>query len=115
MDQGKQQRLDVLRVLGAQRCLTDEERMELEGLLQKLDAEEAEAMRPALEGMRQQQAALRNETDRLHAAAAELERIVAGQQQLLADARGYLAQLRARRAALADEYRRVTGRELTAG
>jgi hypothetical protein len=43
---------------------------------------------------------------------AQLERIAKEQEQLLADARSYLAQLRAKRSALADEYQRITGREL---
>jgi peptidoglycan hydrolase CwlO-like protein len=62
--------------------------------------------------MQQRQAELYADKKRLEEDAAQLERIVNEQEQLLVDARSYLAHLRSKRAALADEYRRITGREL---
>lgn len=108
----KQQRLDALRLREAQGALLDVERTEMRALFAELDAEEAEAMRPALERMQQRQAELYADKKRLEEDAAQLERIVNEQEQLLVDARSYLAHLRSKRAALADEYRRITGREL---
>lgn len=105
---GKQQRLDALRVREAQEILSEAERAEMEALFVELDAEEAEAMRPALERMQHQQAELFAEKKRLRAEAAQLERIISAQEQLLAEARSYLVDLRTKRAALADEYRRIT-------
>jgi uncharacterized protein (DUF3084 family) len=110
----RQQRLDLLRIHQAQGILTDLERAEMKALFAELDAEEAEAMRPALEHRQEEQAALQQEKEALAARAAHLERILADQKQLLAEARSYLLQLRTRRAALADEYRRATGSKLPA-
>jgi peptidoglycan hydrolase CwlO-like protein len=67
-----------------------------------------------MERMQQRQANMRKAVENLEAQAAQLERIVTEQEQLLTDARAYLAQLQGKRSALAEEYRRITGRELTA-
>jgi hypothetical protein len=109
----RQQRLDALRLQEAQGDLNEAERAELDALFAALDAEEAEAMRPALQRMQERQAELRREREQLAAEAAQLERVVHEQEELLADARSYLEQLRAKRAALADEYQRITGQELS--
>lgn len=113
-NKARQQRLDGLRVREVQGILTGSERAEMEALFAELDAEEAEAMRPAREQQQRERAALQQQKDALAARAAQLERILTDQQQLLVEARAYLRQLRTRRAALADEYRRLTGREPTA-
>jgi hypothetical protein len=110
----KQERLDLLRHREAQGKLTKAERTEMEALFAELDAEEAQALRPALVRSQQRQAELRNETEQLAREVQQLERILQEHEQLLRDARSYLTDLRARRAVLADEYRRVTGHELTA-
>jgi hypothetical protein len=109
----RQLRLDALRLREAQGILTEAERAELETLFAALDAEEAEAMHPTLERMQARQLELQREKEQLGAEAAQLERVVREQEQLLAEARSYLDRLRARRAALADEFQRITGRELT--
>jgi uncharacterized protein YukE len=85
----------------------------MEALFAELDAEEAEAMRPAFERMKGQEEELQREKGQLASQSAQLQRIVRDHEQLVAEARSYLDDLRARRAALADEYRRVTGQELT--
>ncbi len=93
-NQEKQQRLDTLRSREAQGTLLDVERAEMEALFAELDTEEAEAMRPALDRIQQRQAELYAEKKRLEVDAAQLEHIVNEQEQLLADARSYLAHLR---------------------
>jgi hypothetical protein len=72
----RQQRLDALRLREAQGILTEAERAELEALFAALDAEETEAMRPALERMQGHQAELQREKEQLGAEAAQLERAV---------------------------------------
>jgi len=82
-NQEKQQRLDALRVREAEERLPEEERAELETLFAELDAEEAEALRPALERMQHQQTELLAEKKHLRAEAVQLERIIHAQEQLL--------------------------------
>lgn len=111
-NQEKQERFDALRVREAQERLSEEERAALETLFAELDAEEAKALRPALERMQHQQKELLAEKKRLRADVAQLERIIIAQEQLLVEARSYLVDLRTKRTALADEYRQITGNEL---
>src|SRR5579862_9492796 len=101
-NEDKQQRLDRLRIREADGSLTETQRAEMETLFGELDAEEATALRPAMQRMQRRQAALRAEKEQLAAEAAQLERIARAQEELLADACSYLDQLRARRAELAD-------------
>jgi hypothetical protein len=63
--------------------------------------------------MQERQAELQREKEQLASEAAQLERVIREQEQLLAEARSYVDQLRTRRAALAEEFQRITGRELT--
>src|SRR2546426_2839882 len=99
-NEGKQQRLDLLRIREAEGLLTEAECAEMEALFAELDAEEAAALRPAMQRMQQRQADLRTEKEKLAAEAAQLERIAHAQEELLAEACSYLAHLRARRAEL---------------
>ena len=108
-NEGKQHRLDLLRIREAEGSLTEAEHAEMEALFGELDAEEAAALRPAMQRMQRRQAEVRREKEKLPAEAAQLERIARAQEQLLAEASSYLAQLRARRAQLAAEYRRIRG------
>src|SRR5947207_1779530 len=109
----RQQRLDTLRLREARGELTEAEQAEIDALFAAMDAEEMKALRPALEQAQGRQAELRQEQARLAAEEEHLERVVREQEQLLLEARSYLEQLHARRAALADEFRRITGRELS--
>jgi hypothetical protein len=86
----KQQCLDGFRLREALGSLTESEQAEMEALFAELDAEEAEAMRPALERMEETQAELQQEIGRRAAEAARLERIVRGHEQLLAAAKSHL-------------------------
>jgi len=106
-NQDQSRRLDELRLEEARRALTEAEQAELGRLLAELDAEEAQALRPALDRLAQEASALRAETARVEARARELEGVVAQQESLLAEVRAYAERVRLRRAALADEFRRL--------
>jgi hypothetical protein len=108
----RRHRLDALRLREAQGLLTEAERAELDALFTAIDAEEAEALRPALERMQGHQVELQREKEQLAAEAAQLESVVREQEQLVVEARTFLDQMRSRRAALAEEFQRITGREL---
>jgi hypothetical protein len=98
--------------LGRIPCLTDVDGAELEALLADLDADETDALRPAFERMDAEAAVQEVEKARLEAEAGELARIAEEEERLLVDARAYLDRLVQRSAALAEDYRRVTGRAL---
>lgn len=108
----KAARFQVLRKAEARGELLVAERAELDALLADLDADEADALRPAMEHLRMQAAAMAKETTSLDAKARELQRIAEEEEHLLADARASLERLRQRSAALAEEYLRVMGHEL---
>src|SRR5687768_6995826 len=109
----RQQRLDALRLREAQGTLSEAERAELEALFAKMDAEETEALRPALERTQRHRSNLQQEKEQLSGKAAQLERVVQEKEQLLSEARSFLDRLCTRRAALASEFQRITGQELT--
>ena len=92
----KGERFDHLRGEEARRSLTDAERAELTTLFAELDAEEARALAPALERLGREADALRVRKARVEAASVELERIVAQQEKLLAEAHAYADLLRRR-------------------
>ncbi|MEX1363761.1 MAG: hypothetical protein AB1Z98_11580 [Nannocystaceae bacterium] len=106
-------RFQTLRRAEAHGELGDRERAELDAMLTALDADEAKALRPAMERIAAQTAAMAEETASLEAKARELLRIAEEEQRLLSDARAYLERLRQRSAALAEDYLRVTGHELS--
>jgi hypothetical protein len=79
----KSQRFQVLRHDEAHSALTDAERAELDALVADLDADEAEALRPAFDRMDAEAAAKTNEKASLDAKAAELARIAEEEESLL--------------------------------
>lgn len=87
--------------------MTDLEHAELACLLEDLDADEADALRPAMEQAAVRAGDLAAEKAQLEAQAEALARIVAEQEGLLADANAYLQRLREKSAALAEDYRRL--------
>ena len=103
----KRRRLDTLRRDEATRRLTEAEQAELDALFAELDAEEARALGPAIARVAAEGDELRAEKARVQAWTRELEHIAEQQEKLLAEARVYAGRLRARRAALADEARRL--------
>lgn len=108
----KSQHFQALRVAEAQGALTQAERTELEQLLADLDADEADELRPAMERSVARAGELAAEKARLEAQADALARIVAEHEGLLADATTYLQKLRDKSDALAEDYRRLMGRDL---
>jgi hypothetical protein len=112
-DDKKQQQFDTLRQREAEGLLTEAERQILQALLTELDSKEAIALRPAIERMRARQEELTVEKERVEQENERLAAIVAKQERLLGEARDYLDQIRAQRATISEEYRAVTGRELS--
>jgi hypothetical protein len=108
----KSEQFQALRRAEAQGRLTEAERVVLDGLLADLDADEAEALRPAGERLDAQTRAMDAERTELDGKARELERIAREEETLLAEARAYVAQLRQRSAALAEDLSRVMGRSI---
>jgi hypothetical protein len=106
-DEGKRRRLDELRIKEAQAALADDERAELAVLFAELDAEEALALRPAMERVAREIEELRVEKARVDERNRELERVIEQQESLLAEVRAYAGRVRVRRAELADELRRL--------
>lgn len=107
----KSERFQVLRHAEAHGTLTVADRAELEALFADLDADECDAIGPTLARMDADADAMGAEKVALDAEAHELARIAEAEERLLSEARAYLDQLRQRSAALAEDYRRATGRE----
>ena len=107
----RQHRLEQLRFREAEGTLTEQEQSELSSIFAELDAEEAEALKPAKEESQK----LQEEKTELAEIASQLQDIVNEYKQLLTDARWYLTQLQSKRALLADKYYRLTGQNLSKG
>ena len=104
----RQHRLEQLRLREAEGILTKQEQVELSAIFNELDAEEAEAFKPAKEKSRK----LHEEKAKLEETALQLQEIVTEHKQLLIDARAYLTQLRSKHASLVEKYHRLTGQDL---
>ncbi len=107
----KSERFQMLRHAEARGLLTVTDRAELEVLFADLDADESDALSRDIARTDAEAAAIETEKAGLDAEAAELARIANEEERLLTEARAYLEQLRQRSAALAEDYRRATGRE----
>ena len=105
----RQHRLEQLRLRETKGTLTKQEHAELLSIFAELDAEEAEALKPAKEKSQQ----LQEEKTTLEETALQLQDIVTEHKQLLTDARAYLMRLQSKRALLADKYYRLTGQNLS--
>src|SRR5688572_4702972 len=112
LDEGRQQRLDALRVREALGSLTEGERIELDKFLNELDRQETTSLQPAVDRLSVENLELEAEKVEREAELQSLQRIAAAQTQLLEEAQAYLRTLRTRRAELVDHYRHVTGKEL---
>ncbi len=104
----RQHRLEYLRIREAEGTLTEQEYAELIAIFAELDAEEAEALKPAKEKSQQ----LKKDKTELEKTVGQLKDIVTEHKQLLTDAQSYLTQLQSKRAILADKYYRLTGHKL---
>ena len=82
----RQLRLGQLRLREVEGTLTEQEQAELLAIFNELDAEEAEALKPAKEKSRK----LQIEKAELEEIALQLQAIVTEHKQLLTDARAYL-------------------------
>ena len=105
----RQHRLEQLRLREAEGILTEQEQAELLTIFAELDAEEAEALKPA----REKSEKLKEEKAELEEMASQLQDIVVEHKRLLTDARAYLTQLQSKRALLANKYYRLTGQNLS--
>lgn len=79
----RQHRLEQLRLRETEGTLTEQEQAELLSIFAELDAEEAEALKPAKETSQQ----LQEEKTALEETASQLQDIVTEHKQLLTDAR----------------------------
>lgn len=96
-------RFEHLRDAHSRGTLSDIDREEFSILLRELDREEEDALAMALERQDLALARLRREADESRATEATLKHIAAAQRALRDEAHAYLAQLRARRLALAEQ------------
>ena len=93
--------------------LTTEEQVRLAELIEMLEAEEARYLAPAAARMRAEQAALREQLDTLQTENEAMARLLNQQEQLVADARHWLAQFEQRHSQIQQAYTRLTGEALT--
>lgn len=75
-DINRQCRLDTLKIREAEGTLTKQERIELDAIFAELDAEEAEALRPARKRSQQLQAKAFEEKAELESTIAQLQDII---------------------------------------
>ena len=108
----RQNRLDALKIREVEETLTQAERAELDAILAELDAEEAVALKQAMEKRQEFIDSLLEKETGLETTVAELQAIVTAQKHLVEDAHAYLKQLRSKRSILADKYRTLTGEDL---
>src|SRR5436309_2259003 len=111
-DKEKQARLDALRMREISGALTDPERAELATILEKLEAEEARALAPALARLREDVAARQQKIGVVQADNEELAKLLAQERQLAAEARRFLIQFDERSASIREGYARLMGEAL---
>jgi hypothetical protein len=104
-----QARLDRLRGNELAGTLTEPEKVELAALMAQVEAEEAQALAPAMNRLRAEVGELGRELDSVQGENEELARLLAQQQALAADARRFLAEFEQRRASILDALARFTG------
>ncbi len=104
--------LDELRARKLAGTLTGEEQARLAELIALLEAEEARYLAPVAARMRAEQAALREQLETLQTGNEALARLLNQQEQLVADARHWLAQFERRHRQIQQAYTRLTGEAL---
>jgi predicted RNase H-like nuclease (RuvC/YqgF family) len=105
----KQASLDRLRGHELAGLLTEPERVELAALMAEVEAEEAQALAPAMSRLRAEVSQRENDLERLQGDNEELARLLAQQQTLAEDARRFLAEFDQRRASILDGLARFAG------
>ena len=108
----RQNRLDTLKIREIEGTLTQKERAELDAIFAELNAEEAIALKQAMEKRKEFINSLLEKETELETTVAKLKAIVTAQKHLVEDARVYLEQLRSKGSILADKYNTLTGEEL---
>jgi len=108
----KQTQFDQLRARELAGTLTAAEAAELAELVATLEADEARRYAPAVERVRAEQAALRERLRKLQTENEELATLLNQQEQLVADARRWLAQFEQRHRLIQQAYTRLTGEVL---
>ncbi len=104
-----QARLDHLRSNELAGTLTEPEQAELASLMAQVEAEEAQALAPAMSRLLAQVDELGDEVDSAQVKNEQLARLLAQQQALTADARHFLAEFEQRRASILDALARFAG------
>ena len=104
-----QARLDGLRQKELAGTLTEPEHVELAGLMARVEAEEAQALAPAMHRLRTEVGELEHELGAVQGENEELARLLAQQQALAADARRFLTEFELRRASILDGLARFAG------
>ena len=104
---------DELRARELTGTLTPEDQVRLAELIQVLEAEEARYLAPVAARMRAEQSALRKQLETLQTENEALARLLNQQEQLVADARHWLAQFERRHIQIQQSYTRLTGEVLT--
>jgi hypothetical protein len=104
-----QARLDRLRSNELAGTLAEPEKAELAALMAQVEADEAQALAPAMNRLRAEVGELERELDSVQGENEELARLLAQQQVLAADARRFLAEFEQRRASILDALARFAG------
>ena len=104
---------DQLRARELAGTLTTEEQVRLAELIAMLEAEEARYLAPVAARMCAEQAALHEQLETLQTENEALARLLNQQEQLVADARHWLAQFEQRHLQIQQAYTRLTGEALT--
>jgi hypothetical protein len=112
-DKDKQFRFDQLRLNQLAGSITDQERAELAELTAEIESAEAGSLVPAFDRVREQRVAFTEQLRRMQIENEELAMLLGQQEQLVADARYWLAQLEQRHILIQQTYERLTGETLT--
>lgn len=107
-----QTRFDQLRIKELAGTLTAQEKVELGELVATLESDETNRLTLALDQARAEQAILRERFCTLQSENEELARLLGQQEQLVADARRWLAQFEQRHCLIQQTYARLTGQVL---
>ena len=107
-----QTRFDQLRARELAGTLLAQEEAELMELVATLEADEARRLAPALAQMRAEQRGLREQLRALQTENEELAKLLGQQEQLVTDARRWLAQFQERHLVILQAYARITGQAL---
>jgi predicted nuclease with TOPRIM domain len=112
-DNDKQYRFDHLRLNELAGNITDQERVELSELTAEIESAEAGSLAPAFDRMREQRVAFTEQVQRMQTENEALAVLLGQQEQLVTDARYWLAQLEQRHTIIQQTYKRLTGEALT--